>query len=611
MLKKWLVNKQFYTFAPNFKIMWTKRLLIRFFAWRTKHLKQRQFILILSLIIGILSGLAAVLLKNIVHFVHQLLTSGFDLESENILYLFYPITGIIITVIFVKYILKDDIGHGVSKILYSMSKRNGYIKTHNTYSSMVASTMTVGFGGSVGLESPIVLTGASIGSNIGRFFRLNYKTVLLLIGCGSSAAIAGIFNAPIAGLVFTLEVLMLDLTMASIIPLLIAAVTGTTVSFFLMEKGALFAFGNVEPFLLDNIPHYIFLGLFAGLISILFTRTTMFVEEKFHQIHKSISRFVIGGIILSVLIFLFPSLYGEGYDSLIQILQGNVEAVTHNSFFYSLRDSFWFLILYLALVIVFKIVAMSVTTASGGVGGIFAPSLFTGGFAGLLLALLINKMAVGNVPLTSFALVGMAGVMAGVMHSPLTAIFLIAEITGGYELFIPLIITSTISFLTINYFEPHSIYTKRLALKGELMTHHKDKAALSLLRVNKLIESNFLAVDENATLGELVKTIAKSERNVFPVIDKERNFKGVVFINEIRDIVFKPEIYDKVHVSELMFMPDVSVHPDESMEKVATKFHKSGHYNIPVVKDGKYIGFVSRARVFSKYRELIKEFSDD
>lgn len=600
-----------YTFALNYNSMWSKRLLIKIFAWRTKHLKHRQFILILSLIIGVLSGLAAVLLKNVVHFVHHHLTAGFDLKSENFLYLFYPITGIIITAIFVKYILKDNIGHGVSKILYGMSKRNGYLAGHNTYSSMLASTFTVGFGGSVGLESPIVLTGASIGSNIGRFFRLNYKTVLLLIGCGSSAAIAGIFNAPIAGLVFTLEVLMLDLTMASIIPLLIAAVTGTTVSFFLMEKGALFAFGNVEPFLLNSIPHYIFLGLFAGAISIFFTRGTMFIEEQFHKVHKAVSRFIIGGIVLSVLIFLFPSLYGEGYNTLIEILQGNIEAVTHNSFFYPLKDSFWFLMLYLMLVIVFKVVAMSVTTASGGVGGIFAPSLFTGGFAGLLVAMIINKLAIGTVPVTSFALVGMAGVMAGVMHAPLTAIFLIAEITGGYQLFIPLIITSTISFLTINYFEPHSIYTKRLALKGELMTHHKDKAALSMLKVTKLIEKNFLTVNENATLGGLVKIIARSERNVFPVVDNESNFKGVVFINEIRDIVFKPEVYDKVMVTDLMFMPDVSVTPDESMERVATKFHKSGHYNIPVVKDGKYIGFVSRARIFSKYRELIKEFSDD
>jgi CIC family chloride channel protein len=567
--------------------------------------------MILSFIIGVLSGLAAVLLKNIVHFVHQHLTGGFNLESENLLYLFYPITGIIITAVFVKYILKDNIGHGVSRILYAMSRRNGYLAAHNSYSSMIASTFTVGFGGSVGLEAPIVLTGASIGSNIGRFFRLNYKTVLLLIGCGSSAAIAGIFNAPIAGLIFTLEVLMLDLTMASIIPLLIAAVTGTTVSFFLLEKGALFAFGNLEPFLLNNIPHYIFLGLFAGLVAVFFTRTSMYVEKHFFKIHRSLSRFIIGGIILSVLIFLFPSLYGEGYNTLTAVLQGNVEAVTHNSFFYSVKDSFWFLLLYLVLVIVFKVVAMSVTTASGGVGGIFAPSLFTGGFAGLLLALLINTLEWGAVPVSSFALVGMAGVMAGVMQAPLTAIFLIAEITGGYELFIPLIITSTISFLTISYFESHSIYTKHLALKGQLMTHHKDKAALSRLSVNKMIETNFHPVDENATLGELVKVIARSERNVFPVIDKENNFKGVVFINEIREIVFKPEMYDKLTVSDLMFMPDVAVAPNESMEKVATKFHKSGHYNIPVIKEGKYVGFVSRARIFSKYRELIKEFSDD
>lgn len=591
--------------------MRSKRLLVSFFAWRTKHLKHRQFILILSLIIGILSGLAAVLLKNVVHLVHHTLTSGFNLESGNLMYLFYPIIGIILTALFVKYLVKDSIGHGVSKILYSMSQKNGFIRQHNSFTSMIASSFTVGFGGSVGLEAPIVLTGASIGSSVGRFFRLNYKAVLLLIGCGSSAAIAGIFNAPMAGLVFTLEVLMLDLTMASIIPLLIAAVTGTTVSFFLMEKGALFSFKMVEPFLLHDIPYYIMLGLFCGLISVYFTRGSLFVEKKFHSIHKNVSRFIIGGVILSVLIYLFPSLYGEGYSTLTGILQGDSSVIAHNSVFYSFKDSFWFLIFYLVLVIVFKVIAMSVTTAAGGVGGIFAPSLFTGGVAGLLLALLINKLAVGNVPINSFALVGMAGVMAGVMHAPLTSIFLIAEITGGYALFVPLIIASTISYLTIHYFEPHSIYTKHLALTGKLMTHHKDKAALSRLRVSKLIENNFLTVEPNNTLGELVKIIALSERNIFPVIDKENNFKGVVFLNEIREIVFKPEMYEKVKVRDLMFMPDVMVHPDESMERVATKFHKSGHYNIPVIENGKYKGFVSRATVFSKYRELIKDFSDD
>jgi CIC family chloride channel protein len=587
------------------------RNVYKFLIWRQKHIKQNHFMLIMSFVVGLLSGLAAVLLKNIVHTVQHLLTGGYSMADINYWMLAFPFLGIILTVIFVKFIVKDGLGHGVSRILYAMAKKSGLIRAHNTWSSMFASTMTVGFGGSVGLEAPIVLTGASIGSNIGRLLKMNYRNILLLIGCGSAGAIAGIFKAPIAGIIFTLEVLMLDLTLASIIPLMISAVTATSVAFFFLGSGAEFNFTIKQSFEMGNIPYYIILGIFSGLVSLYFTRMTMRVESFFGRYKKAWQKILIGGVSLSILIFFFPSLYGEGYGTLTASLRGDADAIVQNSFFYDFKDNFWLFGLVLLLIIFFKVIAMAVTTGSGGVGGIFAPSLFTGGISGYFVAYVLNRFDFIKVPIENFALAGMAGVMAGVMHSPMTAIFLIAEITGGYQLFMPLIITSTISFLTIMYFEPHSIYTKRLASKGELMTHDKDKTALSRISVRRLIETNFSMVNENATLGDLTKVISKSQRNVFPVVDDNNNFKGVVFINDIRNIVFKTDLYDTTYVRNLMFMPEFMVEPGETMASVTEKFNQGGDYNLPVLKNGKYMGFVSRARVFSEYRKIIKEFSED
>ncbi len=574
-------------------------------------MSHRNFVLVLSLIVGFISGLSAVVLKNTVYYTHYFLTRGFESDAGNYLYLAYPLLGMALTVLFIRYVVKDNISHGVSKILYAISRNNSHIKVHNNYTSLISSTITVGFGGSVGLEAPIVLTGASIGSNLARVMRMDYRSITLMIGCGAAGAIAGIFKAPVAAVVFALEVLMLDLTMGSLIPLLIAAVTGATVSSFLMGKAVLFSFSVTDPFNLANIPFYIILGVVTGFISLYFTRANLFIESAFGRIKSTSGKLLLGGITLSLLIFLFPPLYGEGYEVLTDILNGRGDTIVNNSLFYSFRETHWFFISFLVMVLFFKVIAMTFTNAGGGVGGIFAPSLFMGGVTGFLTARFINHFDFIKLPESNFALAGMAGVMAAVMHAPLTAIFLIAEITGGYEFFIPLIITSTISFLTINFYEPHSIYTKRLAARGELITHDKDKAALSRLQINRLIEHNFLTVSPDATLGELVKIIARSERNVFPVTDADNNFLGVVFINEIRHIMFNHELYDSTFVRNLMFMPEPQVSIDETMEDVALKFSECAHYNLPVLDHGKYVGFVSRANVFSSYRNLVRESSQD
>jgi len=591
--------------------MEAKKIINRLFVWRLRHISNQRFILILSLLIGLLSGLAAVILKNTVHYTHYFLTVNFNIDRENYWYLAYPATGILLTVLYIKFFVKDKIGHGVSRVLYAISKNGGRLKSHNNYSSMIASTLTVAFGGSVGLEAPIVATGSSIGSSLGQLFRLNYKTTVLLIGCGAAGAIAGIFKAPIAGIVFVIEVLMLDFIAINLIPLLISAITASSLSYFLMGKGVLFAFDVTTPFFLKNIPFYIILGIFCGFVSLYFTKISMKIEEIFKKIKNQYSKIIIGGAILGILIFIFPSLYGEGYDVLKMMLHGKGDELLQTSFFYFLKNDVWLFSGALLAILFFKVVAMAVTNGSGGVGGIFAPSLFMGGITGFFVARTLNIIGIANVSEINFALVGMAGIMSGVMHSPLTAIFLIAEITGGYQLFTPLIITSTISYLTISNWEPHSIYTKRLAQRGELITHDKDKAVLTLMKIDKLLETNFCSVFPEANLKDLVEIISRSNRNIFPVIDKENNFIGVVVLDDIRHLIFDTEIYMQTFVKDLMIIPPFIVDYFDSMENIAHKFNESGNYNLPVTKEGKYVGFVSRANIFSAYRKMLKHFSDD
>jgi len=567
-------------------------------------------VLLLSVVIGIWGGVSAVLLKNIAYYTHQWVTQGFDFGKGYFAYLALPLIGLSLTVLFTNFVVKDKLSHGVSIVLHAISKRFGRLPSHNLYSSMIASIFTITFGGSMGFEAPIVLTGGGIGSFLGRRFHMNRKTIIILVGAGASGALAGIFKAPIASTVFSLEILMIDLTMASLIPILIASVTGASMAYFLMGNQVLFSIHLSQSYQVDNLPYYALLGIFTGLVSLYFTRTTFLIENLMDKFKRKMDKILVGGIILGLIIYVFPSIYGEGYEFLRLLISGHTNVLVNQNIAAS-SGKIWHLLLLLALILVFKVIAMATTGASGGVGGIFAPSLFMGGVAGIFYAKMINLLPFANVPEKNMGLVGMAGVMAGVMHAPLTGIFLVAEFTGNYQLFAPLIFTAIFSYLTISLFENHSIYTKRLAEKGELITHHKDKAVLQMMKVSNLIETNFKTINKNANLGDLVHVLSVSERNLVAVVDDNNNFQGIIFMNDIRNIIFKPELYDTIRVDELMYMPEPLVSPNETMEEVAKKFQDTGNYNLPVIQDGKYLGFVSRARIFSQYRKLLREFSDE
>jgi CIC family chloride channel protein len=576
-----------------------------------RSLGERRITLILSFIIGLLSGVAGVALKNTLHGVRNFVNGLVPMDTASLLYFGLPAIGILLTLLFVRYLIKDDLSHGVTKVLYSISRQGSKLKAHHMFSSIFGSALTIGFGGSVGAEAPVVLTGSAIGSNVGSFFRMNYKTRTLLIGCGAAGAIASIFKAPIAGIVFTLEVLMLDLTTTSIVPLLISAVTASSVSYLLMGRNVVFAYDVIRPFALHNIPWFVLLGIFCGLVSLYFIRTIWGIEKRFKRTRSPYKKWIAGTLILGVLIYVFPPLFGEGYDVLQALLDGRSEYIFHNSPLYEFQNNYWLLVGSLFLIIALKAVATAVTNGAGGVGGIFAPSLFIGGISGFLVAKLINQFNFIDVSESNFALVGMAGTMAGVMHAPFMAIFLIAEITGGYALFVPLMITSTIAFLTIVYFEPHSIYTKRLASRGELITHHKDKAVLTLLNVNKVIETDFIPVEPTETLGSLVKKVSQSRRNIFPVVTTEGKFMGIVMLDDIRPIMFDASRYDTTTVQEIMNLPPEIITVNESMESVMNKFEYSKAWNLPVVDGDRYVGFVSKSKIFSVYRNLLIEFSEE
>jgi CIC family chloride channel protein len=580
-------------------------------VWRIAHIQERNFIYILSLVVGLVAGLAALVLKTLIHFVEVRLTKWVTIDAISYWYLIYPMIGIFLTVLFVKFVVKDNIGHGVAKILFSISRKNSRIKPHNSYTSMVASSLTIGLGGSVGAEAPIVLTGASIGSNLARLFKLNYKYVTLMVGCGAAGAIAGIFNAPIAGIVFTLEVLMIDLTMAYLIPLLISAVSATALTSFFMGEGVLMRFNSISPFQIGNIGYYILLGIFMGLLGFYFTRSAMFLESKFASIKNWLVRLLFGGFILGLLIFIFPPLWGEGYTTVIAIFQGAGKNLLNNTIFVEFRNNQYAMLLFLAAILIFKVFAMAATTGSGGIGGIFAPTLFLGAIGGFFMVRMLNTFYSLGLPEDNFALAGMAGMMAAVMHAPLTGIFLTAEITSGYGMFVPLIITSTVAYLTIMRFEPHSVYTKRLAQSGELITHHKDKAVLRLMELKQLIETDFEVLLPSATLRDLVKAISRSHRNLFPVVDESGMLRGMVKLSEVKNLIFEPDLYDSVKVKDIMYMPEFFISPFDSMEIVAEKFESSGRYNLAVIDEGKYLGFISRAVVFSKYRKTLQNVSNE
>ncbi len=586
------------------------KLIVKIRAFRFKHLSERDQLLILSVVVGLLSGFAAIILKNIIHIASKFLTDDFTSLSESYQYLLYPGMGILLTVFYVRYLVKDDISHGVTKVLESISNKKGLLRGHNMFTSMISSTITIGFGGSVGAEAPVVLTGSSIGSNIARTFNMSYRMMTVLIGCGAAGAIAGIFKAPIAGMLFAIEVLMLDLTMASLLPLLISAATSASLTYFLMGSAYQFHFQIDQAFSVGNIHWYIVLGIFCGLYSFLFIRGNLFVEGQFKKIKNPYTKVLIGGSLLGVLIFLFPALWGEGYFTINQVLNDVGYNILNNSLFISFKEDKYMLIVLILVIMLVKIVATATTNGAGGSGGIFAPSLFLGCLAGFFISSILNLNG-ETVPARNFALVGMAGVMAGIMHSPMTAIFLIAEITGGFGLMVPLMITSAASYLTIMPLEPHSLYHKRLAQKGELITHNKDKAVLTLLKLRNVIETDLVTVRPNATLGELVKVISRSKRNIFPVVDTDHSLKGIVLLDDIRQIMFEKELYHKVKISDLMTLPPETVAPDEKMESVMKKFNDSGAWNLPVVRNGKYVGFISKSTIFNAYRSVLVHFSED
>lgn len=586
--------------------------LQRFIIWREKNVKEKRFILVLSFLVGIFTAFAALILKLLIHWIQNFLTENFDTTEANYQYLIYPVVGIFLAGLFVRYVVKDDISHGVTKILYAISRRQGRIKRHNTWSSIIASSITIGFGGSVGAEAPIVLTGSAIGSNLGSLFKMEHRTLMLLVGCGAAGAVAGIFKAPIAGLVFTLEVLMIDLTMSSLLPLLISAVTAATVSYIVTGTEAMFKFHLDQAFELERIPYVIMLGIFCGLVSLYFTRAMSSVEGMFGKLKLPYKKLLVGGAMLSILIFLFPPLYGEGYDTIELLLNGtsNVEwdTVMNNSFFYGHSH---LLLLYLILIILFKVFASSATNGGGGCGGIFAPSLFLGCLTGFIFARFCNMFDLGPyIPEKNFALLGMAGVMSGVMHAPLTGIFLIAELTGGYDLFLALMIVSVSAYLTIIVFEPHSIYSMRLAKRGQLITHHKDKAVLTLMKIENVVEKDFDKVAPDMDLGQMVRVISKAKRNVFPVVNKDGELLGVVLLDDIRNLMFRQELYHRFTVDKFMVSAPAKLNVNDSMDAVMTKFDDTGAWNLPVVDDeGKYIGFVSKSKIFNTYRQVLVDFS--
>lgn len=589
-------------------------IIQRFIIWRENEIQEKHFILMLSFLVGLFTAFAALILKYLIHLIQNFLTDNFDSTEANYLYLVYPVVGIFLAGLFVRNIVKDDISHGVTKILYAISRRQGRIKRHNIWSSTIASAITIGFGGSVGAEAPIVLTGSAIGSNLGSLFKMEQRTLMLLVGCGAAGAISGIFKAPIAGLVFTIEVLMIDLTMSSLLPLLITSVTAATVSYVVTGQEAMFKFHMDQPFLLERIPYVILLGIFCGLVSLYFTRA-MNVVENFYARFKGVYRkLVLGGVMLSILIFLFPPLYGEGYDTIELLLNGisNMEwdTVMNNSLFYGYGN---LLLVYLLLIVLFKVFASAATNGGGGCGGIFAPSLFLGCIAGFVFSHFSNELGIfPGLPEKNFALMGMAGVMSGVMHAPLTGVFLIAELTGGYDLFLPLMIVAVSSYLTIIVFEPHSIYSMRLAKKGELLTHHKDKAVLTLMKMENVVEKDFVTVHPEMDLGELVKAISTSHRNVFPVTDKNGVLLGIVLLDDIRNIMFRQELYHRFTVNKLMTSVPARLFDTDSMEQVMKTFDDTKAWNLPVVdRDSRYLGFVSKSKIFNSYRQVLVHFSED
>lgn len=579
-----------------------------------RGLSEKNKLLILSLVVGISSGLAAVVLETLVKLIHHGLTSWFSGRIDNYLFLIYPGIGMLLSLLILKFVIKDNIGHGVTKVLVAVSRNESRIKPHNMWSSIVTSSLTIGFGGSVGAEAPIVYTGAAIGSNFARYMGMSYRNITILLGCGAAGAVAGIFKAPLAGVLFTLEILLFNISMTSMMPLLLSTVSATMVSYIFLGDSLPFEC-TLTPFDIHNVPFYILLGFFCGFCSLYFLRMTLKLEDKLGKVKNPYVKWALCAVGLGLLIFLFPPLYGEGYDALSPLLNGQEISYDGDTVLAFMLHKPWLVPVFFAMILILKVFSMTLTNAGGGVGGTFGPTLFVGAIAGFLLARVTNLLMAGTeftVPEQNFVLVGMAGLMAGVMQAPMTAIFLIAEISGGYELFIPLILTSTIAFGTIRFFEKYSIYTKRIARTGDLLTHDSDQAVLTLLKVTDLVETNFSPVRIDATLGDFVQVVSKSARNLFPVVDSKGHFQGYVSLEDVRRDMFQTDLYSKMHVYNYMKSSPAYVFEGEKMDSVMKKFESTDAWNLPVVKsDRSYIGFVSKSKIFSAYRDELKELSQD
>ena len=591
-----------------------RNLIAWLIRWRRRHFSDNGFVLLVSFLVGIFTACAGLLLKWLIGQIEHLLTQEFVVTGANWLYLVYPVIGIWLTMLFIKYVVRDDIGHGVTKILFAIARKQSRIKPHNTWSSVVASAITIGFGGSVGAEAPIVLTGSAIGSSLGQLCRLSNKYMMLLVGCGAAGAVAGIFKAPIAGLVFVLEVLMIDLTMTSLLPLLVTSVTAAGLTFAVSGTNPIFEFHLQDAFTVNRIPAYLALGIVCGLASLYFTRMMNMLEGVFRKLQGRYKKFVLGAVMLSLLIYLFPSLYGEGYDLITLLLNGNGQADWDMAMDRSLFYGSDHLLIYLFLIVVFKVFASTATNGGGGCGGIFAPSLFLGCICGFIFCRLWNMYDVLgiDIPERNFAMLGMCGLMSGVMHAPLTGIFLIAELTGGYALFMPLMIVATGSYLTIKYFEPHSIYAMRLAQRGELLTHHTDKSVLTLMSMDSVIQHYDHVLYPDMNLGDVATQVSNSKNHVFPVVNKQMQFVGAVYLDDIRHLVFRTELYRNFAVSQLMKQPEALLSVNDAMEVVVGVFDRTRAWTLPVVDaDGIFVGFIRKSTILTVYRQLLSDLSND
>jgi CIC family chloride channel protein len=587
----------------------SKILFKKFLKWRYQNISNKQFTHIASAIIGLLAGLGAVILKNFTHLIQQLLEGKFIKELHQAFYFIFPIIGLLIVLFIIKYVVKKKVGHGIPSTLYAISKQKGLMPKHQMWASLITAPLTVGFGGSVGLEGPTVATGAALGSNFARFFHLNQTTRTLLIGAAAAGAMSSIFKAPIAAIVFAVEIFSLELTLASMIPLLLASITAILTSYFFLGDDVLLHFILQDKFQLNDVLFYVLLGVSSAAVSIYFSKAYFKIGNQFKRFKNPYHRMLVGGVLIGIIVYFVPPLFGEGYETINNILKGNITGIISNNVFHTAVNNIWLIILLLVGLIVFKVVAMSFTFGAGGIGGVFAPTLFTGSITGFVFASIINYSNIFNhqLSLTNFAMVGMAGLMAGILQAPLTAIFLIAEITGGYELFVPLMIVASISFIITKRFIPHNIYAHELAKKGELLTHNKDKNVLMLLDLDKLIETNFVLLYPEMTLGEVVtNAVAKSSRNHFPVINKENEFLGILTINDIRGIMFDKNLYDNVKVRSLMHDgSDIIYYEKDSAEEILNKFKLTGAWNLVVLKDGKYYGFMSKSRLLTAYRRKL------